>query len=54
MWSVVGYYKACGGDEKQVLEDYGGYLTGEELDAALAYYWADPILIDEKLEEIST
>ena len=54
VWSVVGYYKACGGDEKQVLEDYGGYLTGEELEAALAYYWADPILIDEKLEEISS
>lgn len=54
VWSVVGYYKACGGDEKQVLEDYGGYLTGAELDAALAYYWADPIPIDEKLEEIST
>ena len=54
IWSVVGYYKVCGGDEKQVLDDYGGYLTGEELDAALAYYWADPIPIDEKLEEIST
>ncbi len=54
IWSVVGYYKVCGGDEKQVLEGYGGYLTGEELNAALAYYWVDPIPIDEKLEEIST
>ena len=54
VWSVVGYYKACGGDDKQVLKDYGGYLIGEELDAAVGYYWADPIPIDEKLEEIST
>ena len=46
VWSVVGYYKVCGGDEKQVLEDYGGYLTGEELAAALAYYWAKPDAID--------
>ena len=54
VWSVVGYFRVCRGDEKQVLEDYGGYLTSEELNAALSYYWADPILIDEKLEEIST
>ena len=54
IWSVVGYYKVCGGNENQVLEDYGGYLTSDELNAALAYYWAKPDAIDQKLEEIST
>ena len=54
VWSVVGYFRVCGGDTEQVLADYGGYLTIEELDAALSYYWAKPDAIDRKLKEIST
>ena len=54
VWSVVGYFRACLGDVEQVLADYGGYLTNEELEAALSYYWAKPDAIDRKLEEIST
>jgi uncharacterized protein (DUF433 family) len=54
VWSVVGYFRVCLGDTKQVLTDYGGYLTSEELEAALSYYWAKPDAIDRKLKEIST
>ncbi len=53
VWSVVGYFRACLGDVEQVLADYGGYLTNEELEAALSYYWAKPYGIDERLRENS-
>ena len=38
----------------RVLAGYHGDLIGEELEAALSYYWARPYAIDRKLEEIST
>jgi uncharacterized protein (DUF433 family) len=52
VWSLVGYYRVCAGDKQQVLADYRGYLTGEELDAALAYYKEFPDDIDRKLWEL--
>ena len=47
------YYRIHRGDKERVLAAYHGDLTIEELDAALAYYWANPFLIDEKLKELS-
>ena len=54
VWSVVGYFLACKGDREQVLADYAGKLTPEELAAALAYYEANSDAIDEKLKEIAS
>ena len=53
VWSLVGHLRTYRGDKEQVLAGYRGDLTAEELDAALAYYWAKPYSIDEKLREIS-
>lgn len=53
VWSLVRYYRIHRGDKERVLAAYHGDLTIEELDAALAYYWANPFLIDEKLKELS-
>ena len=53
VWSLVGHLRTYLGDKEQVLAGYRGDLTAEELDAALAYYWAKPYSIDEKLREIS-
>jgi len=54
VWSVVGYYLVCEKDKKRVLADYGGTLTAEELDAALAYYTTHREDIDQKLERLSS
>jgi uncharacterized protein (DUF433 family) len=54
VWSIVGYYIACKKDVQRVLADYEGELTGQELDAALAYYEADPKAIDRKLKQLSS
>lgn len=53
VWSLIGYYRLHRGDNEQLLDSWAGRLTAEELEAALAYYWANPHQIDEKLEEIS-
>ena len=53
VWSLVGHLRTYRGDKEEVLAGYRGDLTSEELDAALAYYWAKPYGIDEKLREIS-
>ncbi len=53
VWSLIGQYRVYRGDAEQMLGAYGGHLTAGELDAALAYYWAKPHSIDEKLREIS-
>ena len=53
VWSLVRFYRICGGDKDRILSSYLGELTGEELEAALAYYWANHDIIDRKLEEIS-
>ena len=53
VWSLVRYYRIHRGDKTRVLAAYHGDLTAEELDAALAYYWANPFLIDEKLKALS-
>ena len=53
VWSLVRYYRIHRGDKERVLAAYHGDLTAEELDAALAYYWANPLLIDEKLKALS-
>ena len=53
VWSIVGYFRLCRGDKERMLEDYGESLTAEELEAALAYYWAYPEDIDRKLWEIA-
>ena len=54
VWSLVRYYRIYKGDKSRALAGYHGDLTSEELDAALAYYWAKPHAIDHKLKEIST
>ena len=53
VWSLVRYYRICRGDKAEMLDSYRGELTGEELDAALAHYWAKPYDIDQKLKELS-
>ena len=53
VWSIIGYYKLCKGNREQLLVDYGESLTAEELEAALAYYWAYPEGINRKLWEIA-
>ena len=53
VWSLVGHLRTYRGDKEEVLAGYRGDLTAEELEAALAYYWAKPYGIDEKLREIS-
>ena len=53
VWSLVRYYRIHRGDKERVLAAYHGDLTTEELDAALAYYWANSFLIDEKLKALS-
>ena len=53
VWSLIGYYRLHRGDNEQLLDSWAGRLTAEELEAALAYYWAYPHRIDEKLAEIS-
>ena len=52
VWSLIGKYRLHRGDGERVLAAWHGELTAEELEAALAYYWANPYAIDEKLEEI--
>ena len=54
VWSLVRYFRVYGGNKERALAGYQGDLTSEELDAALAYYWAKPHAIDRKLKEIST
>ena len=54
VWSLVRYYRIHRGDKARVLAAYHGDLTAEELEAAVAYYWANPYAIDEKLKEISS
>ena len=53
VWSLVRFYRICRGDKDRILASYLGTLTREELEAALAYYWANHDIIDRKLEEIS-
>ena len=53
VWSLIGSLRTYRGDKERVLAGYRGDLTAEELEAALAYYWAKPHGIDEKLREIS-
>ncbi len=53
VWSLVRFYRICRGDKDRILSSYLGELTREELEAALAYYWANHDIIDRKLEEIS-
>ena len=53
IWSLVGYYRLFGGDSDRLLENYRGRLTPEELNAAIAYFWAKPHAIEKKLKEIS-
>lgn len=53
VWSLVRFYRICRGDKDRILASYLGELTREELEAALAYYWANHDVIDRKLEEIS-
>ena len=52
VWSLVGMYRVYEGDKQKVLADYGGRLTAEELDAALAYYQDFPDEIDRRLWEL--
>ena len=54
VWSLVRYFRVYRGNKERALAGYHGDLTSEELDAALAYYWAKPQAIDRKLKEIST
>ena len=54
VWSLVRYLRVYKGDKERVLAGYDGELTSEELEAVLAYYWANPEPIDRKLKEIST
>lgn len=49
VWSIVGYYLATGGKTQTMIEDYGGELTIEEIDAAMAYYKQHQDVIDAKL-----
>ncbi len=53
VWSIIGNMKLYRGDREEVLKGYMGTLTEEELDAAIAYYWAYPEGIDRKLWEIA-
>ena len=53
VWSIIGYYRVYEGDKARLLADYGGHLTVEELEAALAYYQDYPDGIDRKLWEIA-
>ena len=53
IWSLVGYYRLFRGDSDQLLANYRGRLTPEELKAAISYYWAKPHAIERKLKEIS-
>lgn len=53
VWSLVSRYRFYRGDADRLLSSWRGELTPEELEAALAYYWANPVGIDEKLEETS-
>ena len=53
VWSLVRHLRVCKGDKERVLAGYHGDLASEELEAALAYYWAKPDAIDRKLREIS-
>jgi uncharacterized protein (DUF433 family) len=53
VWAIIGHYKLYEGDKEQVLSDYMGELTAEELNAALAYYRDHPEPTDRKLWEIS-
>ncbi len=52
VWSLVNQFRLNRGDKEQTLDSYLGEVSNEELDAALAYYWTKPFVIDEKLEEI--
>lgn len=53
VWSLISRYRHYRGDGERLLSSWRGELTTNELEAALAYYWANPVGIDEKLEEIS-
>ena len=54
VWSLVGYFRLFKGDKERLVGNYRGHLTIKELDAAIAYYWAKPYAIEQKLKEIST
>lgn len=49
MWSIIGYLKENGGNVRQVVRDFGGDLTEQDVRAAWEYYESDPGWIDEKL-----
>ena len=53
VWSIIGYMKLYRGNREEVLMGYMGTLTENELEAAIAYYWAYPEGIDRKLWEIA-
>ncbi len=53
VWSVINIYFAYEKDRNKVLKSYSGWLTLEELEAALAFYRDNPEEIERKLYEIA-
>ena len=54
VWSLVSQFRLNRGEKERTLASYGGKISGEELEAALSYYWVKPNAIDQKLEEIES
>ena len=48
-WVLVSNCRTYDGDKERVLSGWGGWVTGEELDAVLAYYAEFPDDIDHHL-----
>ena len=53
VWSVLNNYFTYDGDADRVLDSYRGWITVDELNAALDFYKDYPDAIDRKLYEIA-
>jgi uncharacterized protein (DUF433 family) len=47
VWALVGHWEAVGGDVEEVARDY--LVPVEAVEAALAYYRRNKVLIDDRL-----
>lgn len=51
VWVLIGNYRLYEGDKEKAVGGYSGYLTMEDMEAALAYYNESPYEVDKKLWE---
>ena len=54
VWALISHYKLYQGDKAKVLHSYRDWLTGADLEAALAYYAEFPEDVDRKLRRLES